>query len=155
MTVVMVLLAVVSVIRSALYLYTWRYDQSIFRSNKPYSFFGKDSWVRKYKYRNKFHLKQYGEVPIDDWQIELAQVTKRVRYHKFFALKYQEKFFGSGTFLVFVTDFFHFTQFLYLTLIVIAVVVAAGWPWWMILILKSIMSSTFQMFFGKFFKTKN
>lgn len=137
------ILAAMSIARSGLFIHTWRHSQSIFKKTAPYGFFGVESWVRKYK----------GGILLTDQILPyLVYPVTRIWYHKFFGLKYQERFLFSATALVFLTDFFHLTQFITLTLIAVAITYAADQPWYTILIYKAIMSSTFQMFFGKLFK---
>ena len=62
-----------------------------------------------------------------------------------------EKFFGSSTFLVFVTDLWHFCKFLMLLLIMGAIVFYKPLiNWWAdLLILYCVFTITFEIFFSK------
>jgi hypothetical protein len=66
------------------------------RQNNPAGFWGKESWLRKYKLD---HINR----PIP---------AKKSLYNKVFKLKYQERFPLSATLLVFLTDGYHLTQFI-------------------------------------------
>jgi hypothetical protein len=61
---------------------------------KPESFFGVDSWKRKYK----------------TWNGQLVR-SRRTFYYKTFNLKYKERFPLSATLLVFLSDGYHACQF--------------------------------------------
>ena len=76
------------------------------------SFWSKGGWKRKYDMNTP--------AP-DNW------------YYKFFNLKYKEKFWLSGTVLVFLTDIFHLTQFFVIKFILLAVSVDSAFHinWWM------------------------
>jgi hypothetical protein len=63
-------------------------------------FWGTQSWMNKYKIENEF--------PIP---------AKNNWYTKLFVIKYKEKYWLSGSFLVFASDSYHFFQFLFLLLI--------------------------------------
>ena len=62
-----------------------------------------------------------------------------------------EKFFGSSTFLVFLTDFWHFCKFIMLLLIVAGIVFYKPLiNWWVdLLILYCAFTVTFELFFSK------
>jgi hypothetical protein len=69
-----------------------------------------------------------------------------------------EKFLGSSTFFVWLTDFWHFCKFLMLIFIMIAIVLYHPLIiWWVdFLILYCVYTVTFQIFFNKIFvKHKN
>lgn len=70
--------------------------QKGFIDASPTGFFGRDSWKRKYKLD---HL----DNPVN---------SENTFYTKLFNLKYKERFPLSATLLVFLTDGFHFFQFL-------------------------------------------
>jgi len=71
------------------------------RVRKPYSFWGTESWVRKYD-----HIRPYASeravilAAPDNW------------YYRLFKIKYKERFPLSATALVFVTDGYHLTQWI-------------------------------------------
>jgi hypothetical protein len=69
-------------------------------------FWGTQSWMNKYKIENEF--------PIP---------AKNNWYTKLFVIKYKEKYWLSGSFLVFASDSYHFFQFLFLLLISWAIAV--------------------------------
>lgn len=85
-----------------------RYDQSIFSvlsKNRPQSWFGKESWKLKYKF-----IEGFGLVP-----------ARKNLYTNFFHVKYRERFSLSSTLLVWVTDAYHFFQFLMITFLTLSV----------------------------------
>lgn len=75
------------------------------------SFWGKSSDLKKYK---------WDFVPVDapnNW------------YYRFFKIKYKERFPLSATALVFLTDGYHFCQFLFLLFISLSVVPLLNWTY--------------------------
>lgn len=69
------------------------------------------------------------------------------------------KFFGSTTFLVFVTDAWHFFQFLFLTAIQFCILIGINisipfeWWYWIVgyLLIKIIFGTAFELFYQKIF----
>lgn len=74
----------------------------------PLSFWGRKSWMRKYKLENGKLVK-----------------APNNKYYSYFNVKYKEKFPLSTTALVFVTDGAHLMQFLATTIGLFAIVVAS------------------------------
>ena len=70
---------------------------------RPYSFFGVESWKRK-----------YARHPMSNENIYLTSPRPERGfagfYYKIFGIKYKEAFPGSATVFVFVTDFYHLIQ---------------------------------------------
>lgn len=82
---------------------------------KRYRFFGKDSWVRKYKRapsRQGLVSAYDFYPPPDHW------------YYRFFGITHQEKFPWSATALAFVTDGVHLFQWLTTKFIFLAVTIS-------------------------------
>jgi hypothetical protein len=80
-------------------------------------FWGTQSWMNKYKIENDF--------PIP---------AKNNWYTKLFVIKYKEKYWLSGSFLVFASDSYHFFQFLFLFLISGAIAVhTENWILWLLI----------------------
>jgi hypothetical protein len=69
---------------------------SVSRNENPTGFFGKESWLRKYKLDH----------------IDRPIKAKRTFYTRLFNVKYKERFPLSSTLLVFLTDYYHAGQFL-------------------------------------------
>jgi hypothetical protein len=87
---------------------------------RPYSFWGKESWRRKYKrYINVEHMKTYTLINAPD-----------TPYYRFFKLKYKEAFPWSATLLVFVTDGFHLTQWFMIKFVIAAITL--DWRWYLV-----------------------
>lgn len=79
----------------------------------PYSFWGRESYKRKYKKHESSN---------DQIYLTLAPKEKGFWgwYYKFFKIKYREAFPFSATILVFVTDGYHMLQFIMIKAILIA-----------------------------------
>ena len=91
------------------------------RSDKPYSFWGKESWKRKYKkyeYDPSVGFKGYNLIAAPD-----------TPYYRFFKIKYKEKFPWSSTLLVFITDGFHLAQWFMIKFIIAAITL--DWRWYL------------------------
>lgn len=86
-------------------------------SKSTYGFFGHDSHLRKYK-----NISEPGR---------LYEITKAPSnwYYNTFKIKYREAFFLSSTILVFLTDFYHASQFLFFLFISLSVVPILGWTY--------------------------
>ena len=82
---------------------TFHHGNSLFASCKPTSFFGVDSWKRKYK------------------SGLIYPAPRGNFYYKLFKLDYKEAFPLSATALAFLTDGYHFLQFIMLWAIAIAI----------------------------------
>jgi len=88
-----------------------RHDMSIWRSVRADSFFGIGSWYRKYD-------KKFLDRPApSNW------------YYRRFGIRYKEKFPGSATVFVFLTDAMHFFQFMFFNLLCLSVnlIIFSGW----------------------------
>lgn len=77
----------------------------------PYSFLGSESWKRKYK-----------KHPSSNSQMYLTYPAPNNWYYKFFGIRYKERFPGSATVFVFLTDGYHLVQWFMIKAILIAVV---------------------------------
>lgn len=108
-------------------------EESIFRNAKATSFFGSESWKRKYKIRTGALLKS----DPDHW------------YYSFFNIKYKERFPGSATIFVFLTDAPHFFQFIMLTIIAVLLTVCQGGGLWNFIMIKISISIIHQVFYAK------
>lgn len=86
-------------------------------SKNDMSFWGFDSYLRKYKVKNGREL----IAPKDN------------RYYKFFKIKHREKWFTSATLTVALTDGFHLMQFFFKLLFCVAFYPLTNW-WFPILI---------------------
>lgn len=116
-----------------------RHDKSIW-ANKPLcSFWGATSWTRKY-YRNPVHG-VFEQAP-DKW------------YYRYFHLKYREKFPGSATVFVFLTDAHHFFQWLMFNFIALSLVLVVwhGHSFGVILVGFVLVRVLFSTVFGLFFE---
>lgn len=71
-------------------------------SKKDSSFFGENSYLRKYK--NKYD---------DKTKFQVLIPIRNLWYYDLFKVPYREAFPLSATLLVFVTDFYHLMQFFY------------------------------------------
>jgi hypothetical protein len=72
-------------------------------TDQDFNFWGRESWLRKYKGRKGMAMQ-----PIP---------APNTYYYKLFNLKYKERFPGSATIFVALTDGYHLMQFLFLLLI--------------------------------------
>lgn len=112
------------------------------------SFWGKDSWRLKYKFS-----------PLDFILMEPAPKTW---YYRIFDIAYKERFPGSATIFVWLTDGFHLMQFFMIWCIVGAVLTFRGldglgpWYWWIILaaVYRATWSGVFTLFFSIILKRK-
>lgn len=78
---------------------------------KKYTFFGSESWVRKYAKApdpNGRIVSYNLYAPPDNW------------YYDVFNIRYKEKFPGSATIFVFVTDAFHLAQWFMIKFFILA-----------------------------------
>jgi hypothetical protein len=79
---------------------------SVARSGNPTGFWGKESWLRKYKLDH----------------LDRPTLAKKTWYTKLFpAVKYKEKFPLSATLFVFLSDGFHLCQFITMKSLLFAV----------------------------------
>lgn len=53
-------------------------------------------------------------------------------YYRFFKIKYKERFPLSATLLVFLTDGYHLTQFLFFLFLSLSITFAIGFDWWLL-----------------------
>lgn len=110
------------------------------------SFWGKDSW------RRKWATTPFGEFVTNsnNW------------YDQTFDLAYKERFPGSATIFVWLTDGFHLMQFFMIWCIVGSVLTFRGldglgpWYWWIILaaVYRATWSGVFTLFFSIILKRK-
>lgn len=100
----------------------WHHSTSVFALQIPIGFWGSQSWKRKYR------LTQFG-------QPEYIERRHRNLYYKTFRLQYRERFPLSATALVWLTDGYHFLQFIMISLLCAALtlwnhdVVSRGLAW--------------------------
>ena len=78
---------------------------------EKFSFWGEESWVRKYKRANKFVDEYHRIIAPDNW------------YYNLLKIKYKEKFPLSATVLVFLTDGFHLVQWLMIKFLILAMTI--------------------------------
>jgi hypothetical protein len=85
---------------------TWmfHYSTSVFTSLPDNSFFGVDSWMRKYTRARDLRFFAPG----------------KSIYYRLFKIDYRERFAGSATIFAFLTDGYHLCQFIMLWLIAYA-----------------------------------
>lgn len=121
----------IAILQAAENVIQYHHKQSIFWRGDEFSFWGRNSWVRKWKYGNP----------------ELGR-----------------KFFGSTTFLVWLTDGWHLIKFLYLLLLCAALVYNTSFTryfdldwWWRIVeaaVLFSIYGGVFELFYKFIFRKR-
>lgn len=81
----------------------YNFQDHIGRKDRPaFSFWSRDSWIRKYKRVDKGS-------PISTSLI----IARNTWYTRFFKLQYKEAFPGSATIFVMFTDGFHLMQFVF------------------------------------------
>lgn len=91
------------------------------------SFWDASSWKRKYKVKwlrsRDGNLPDFGQfIPaLDNW------------YYRFFKIKYKERFPGSATIFVSLTDGYHFMQFWMFNFLALSFTVALGFNWYLLL----------------------
>lgn len=112
---------------------------SIWADAEPFSFWGRNSWARKYAGRKKKYSRLMLPAP-DNW------------YYRKFKIKYQERFPGSATVFVWVTDALHFFQFMYFNLICLALVFPANAPLLDSVITFLLLRLGYWIFFGWWFE---
>lgn len=86
---------------------------------RPYSFWGKESWKRKYARSVHSRIGEYSLI-----------YPPETPYYKFFKIKYKEAFPWSATLLVFVTDGFHLAQWLMIKFVIAAITL--DWRWYLV-----------------------
>jgi hypothetical protein len=87
------------------------------RDATTFGFWTSHSWMRKYKYDNDFP-----HPAPDNW------------YYRMFDISYKERFPGSATILVSLTDSYHFFQMLFLLLISAAMAILTdNWFFWFLI----------------------
>jgi len=128
--------AVISVLK-------FRYEQSVF--TKWPKLFGPDSWENKYK---KFQRVNYLVAAPDNW------------YYRLLNLKYRERFPGSASVFVWLTDGFHFVQMLF----TFSVAITLGtWEWnaeslkeliWIVIVIKLLWTLIHEFCFSFLFIKK-
>jgi hypothetical protein len=108
---------------------------TLMNTTEGFSFWGVTSWRRKY---DRETGPKGGKVLIQ------APTTW---YYKLFNLKYKERFPGSATVFVALTDGYHLMQFLFLLLISGAIAVhTENWLLWL-LIYRAVFGVTFTIFY--------
>lgn len=90
----------------------------------PLKFWGMHSYLRKYS-------KKPGPIPTN-------------LYYRFFGLKAKERFPGSATIFVWLTDGYHLSQFIMLNCISLVPAIISG-HWWMFLITRGIWWIVFNL----------
>ncbi len=93
-----------------------KHFKSIWGKTDIYSFFGKQSWVRKYKYycSSINGMVMFTPIKEPNW------------YYKLFKIDFEEKFPGSATIFVFLTDAMHLFQFLFFNFLTLGIVLCLG-----------------------------
>lgn len=86
-----------------------------------FSFWGRNSWVRKYKRSNGKSTAIFQVIKKPNW------------YYRLFKLKYKERFPLSATFLVSITDGYHMCQSLFFIFLSLGITTSTGysfiWVW--------------------------
>jgi len=123
-----------SMIWAVMNTHTFHHSASIFASVGQDSFWGVNSWVRKYD----------STLPIirTNW------------YYRTFKIIYKEHFPGSATIFVWLTDGYHLTQFFFLWAITISVVTCPyEWPmeWHAILVRALLLRGVWWIGFNAIF----
>lgn len=134
----------ISVILAAA-LYAWqefRYFYEADSNANPFSFWGRDSHLRKY-YRTfgSNHAIYLTEPPKLTWWNSW--------YYKFFNVERREAFPLSATALVWLTDGYHFVQFWMLKLIFLAIClgIGSGFSWWVYILIWLAWAAGFNLAF--------
>jgi hypothetical protein len=101
---------------SVLQILQLKHFKSIWGKTDIYSFFGTQSWVRKYKrtFGPKTGSAMLNPIKEPNW------------YYKFFKLDFEEQFIGSATVFVFLTDAMHLFQFLFFNFLTLGIVLCLG-----------------------------
>lgn len=107
MTIILIILAAISYAIKEVLIF--KRNNSVFTKSKWDSFFGVSSWIRKYEVKN-------------DKYSTLVKAPNNWYYRKF-NIKFKEKFPGSATIFVFLTDAMHFFQFLFITFVCLSIAV--------------------------------
>jgi hypothetical protein len=85
-----------------------------------FSFWGRNSWVRKYAGNHK-----------------KAALLERVKnhnwYYRFFKIKYKEAYLFSSNFLIWTTDGYHLCQMLSFSFLTLSITFAIGFDWRLLL----------------------
>lgn len=127
----------------------FRHDRSVFKNLPDYHFFGALNWTRKYK---REHLDAGGFKFSDPPKSGLY-----AKYHRFFGLKYKEKFLFSGTALIFLVDGWHFFQFLMYLFFALSVLIPFGFSpatliMWVV-VFRVLGSVVFELFYSQILKS--
>lgn len=112
-----ILIILAAICYAIISLYNFQDRPKGVKETEAFSFWGRDSWVRKYK-------RPKGFSPIST---ELIHAPDNW-YYKFFKIRYREAFPGSATAFVMFTDGYHLTQWFFIKLIIIAIVIHTGLP---------------------------
>ena len=131
-------------------VHRFRYDQSLLQ--KLPKWFGPDAWVNKYK-----------SIPdsIGPHKGRIMSQPKYNWYTKLFNLQNRERFPLSATVLVFLTDGFHFVQFLFITSLIVTILTfkfefrGVAQLLWTALIYKALWSFVHEAFFSHFLIIKD
>lgn len=86
------------------------------RPGKKFSFWGTDSWVRKYKHGGGSPINTFIQPSPGNW------------YYKFFKIPYREAFPGSATIFVMFTDGYHLCQWFFIKCIIAAIAINTKAP---------------------------
>lgn len=129
-------------------MWWWNFLPSDPRDSYDGSFWGKDSWVRKYTTSSFEHV--VFDLAPDTW------------YYRLFKISHKERWPGSATIFVWLTDGFHLMQFFMIWCIIGAILTFRGldglgpWYWWIILagLYRAVWSGTFTLFFSIILKRK-
>ena len=99
----------------------------------PTSFFGSESWKRKYKITPQGYL----------------YAAPDTTYYRLFNLNYKERFPLSATVLVFLTDGYHFVQFVVFKSLTLAVALMTSDPIQTFIVLTALWHSGFGLAYYK------
>lgn len=102
-------------------------------AKNEYSYWGKSSWLWKYKWRDGMPLS-----PI---------YAPENLYYKWFKISYKERFPGSATILVGLTDGAHAMQFVYLLAFSASAAVLTPHPWIYLVAFRVTIGITFTIFY--------
>jgi len=136
MTIILIILAVISYAIKEVLIF--KRNNSVFTKSKWDSFFGVSSWIRKYEVKN-------------DKYSTLVKAPNNWYYRKF-NIKFKEKFPGSATIFVFLTDAMHFFQFLFFNFLTLGIVLCIGFTGMDILINFVALRLLIWLIWGLFFE---
>lgn len=114
----------------------YEHGDSIFSAKvKPTSFWGSQSWKRKYRMTSYETTYPHPEI-----SVRLSKLYRR--YYKIFKIEYEERFLFSATAFAWTTDGFHLMNFLMKFFLIAACVSYSGEYHWLVTIAGYILAWT-------------